>query len=250
MKTYTKTTLQMVSEWNDKFGNEDNRKYGLTLAGVREELDELRDAIAAGDRVAVIDALTDAQYFLDHSFLSSRIEKMQEAAPTGRVKDASNVIAHAHRESEQVAKALAVKDEFGAGVMMNYLQYLLNVLYAHFDLLQHKQRAFEEVHRSNMSKLGENGEVLRRADGKVLKGPNWSPPNLRFVLGGSLVAGDRVKFVSCSHSSARVGDVGTVEGPANAFPGDEGLAVRLDKNGAVVYAEVSNLQLQEKGYQP
>ncbi|MEV1019756.1 MazG nucleotide pyrophosphohydrolase domain-containing protein [Streptomyces sp. NPDC050264] len=37
---------------------------------------------------------------------------------------------------------------------------------------------FTEVHRSNMSKLDANGHVLRRADGKVLKGPAYQPPNL------------------------------------------------------------------------
>ena len=35
--------------------------------------------------------------------------------------------------------------------------------------------AYEEVHRSNMSKLGEDGRPLRRADGKALKGPNYTP---------------------------------------------------------------------------
>jgi predicted HAD superfamily Cof-like phosphohydrolase len=34
--------------------------------------------------------------------------------------------------------------------------------------------AYDEVHRSNMSKLGEDGKPLRRADGKVLKGPYYS----------------------------------------------------------------------------
>ena len=32
--------------------------------------------------------------------------------------------------------------------------------------------ALNRVHRSNMSKLGEDGNPLRREDGKVLKGPN------------------------------------------------------------------------------
>tara|TARA_R110000737_G_scaffold239048_1_gene251076 strand:- start:1364 stop:1783 length:420 start_codon:yes stop_codon:yes gene_type:complete len=37
---------------------------------------------------------------------------------------------------------------------------------------------FDEVHRSNMSKLGEDGKPIYREDGKVLKGPNYSPPNI------------------------------------------------------------------------
>ncbi len=40
-----------------------------------------------------------------------------------------------------------------------------------------------EVHRSNMTKLGPDGKPIVRADGKVLKGPNYEPPNLRRVLG-------------------------------------------------------------------
>jgi predicted HAD superfamily Cof-like phosphohydrolase len=35
------------------------------------------------------------------------------------------------------------------------------------------QGAFAEVHRSNMSKLGADGRPVRRADGKLLKGPNY-----------------------------------------------------------------------------
>lgn len=39
-----------------------------------------------------------------------------------------------------------------------------------------------EVHRSNMSKLGEDGKPILREDGKVLKGENYSPPNLKKIL--------------------------------------------------------------------
>jgi predicted HAD superfamily Cof-like phosphohydrolase len=35
-----------------------------------------------------------------------------------------------------------------------------------------------EVHRSNMSKLGADGRPIYRDDGKVIKGPNYSPPDL------------------------------------------------------------------------
>jgi len=41
---------------------------------------------------------------------------------------------------------------------------------------------FNEVHRSNMSKLGPDGKPLYREDGKVLKGPNYSPPNVSKYL--------------------------------------------------------------------
>lgn len=35
--------------------------------------------------------------------------------------------------------------------------------------------AGKRVHKSNMSKLGEDGKPIRRADGKILKGPNYKP---------------------------------------------------------------------------
>ena len=38
---------------------------------------------------------------------------------------------------------------------------------------------FEEIHRSNLSKLDENGNPIYREDGKVIKGPNYFPPNLK-----------------------------------------------------------------------
>lgn len=37
---------------------------------------------------------------------------------------------------------------------------------------------FDEVHRSNMTKLGEDGRPLYRDDGKVMKGPNYREPDL------------------------------------------------------------------------
>ena len=38
--------------------------------------------------------------------------------------------------------------------------------------------ALDRVHKSNMSKLDDNGQPILRADGKVLKGPNYKPPHL------------------------------------------------------------------------
>ena len=43
-------------------------------------------------------------------------------------------------------------------------------------------KCFTEVQRSNMSKLGKDGKPIYRDDGKVLKGPNYSEPDLKSVL--------------------------------------------------------------------
>jgi len=49
--------------------------------------------------------------------------------------------------------------------------------------LQHKiEDVFNEIQRSNMSKLGEDGEPIYREDGKVLKGPNYFKPKIKEIL--------------------------------------------------------------------
>jgi predicted HAD superfamily Cof-like phosphohydrolase len=41
---------------------------------------------------------------------------------------------------------------------------------------------FEEIQRSNMSKLGSDGKPIYRKDGKVLKGPNYFKPDIAKIL--------------------------------------------------------------------
>ena len=45
------------------------------------------------------------------------------------------------------------------------------------------EAVFNEIQRSNMSKLGEDGQPIYREDGKVLKGPNYFKPNIKDILG-------------------------------------------------------------------
>lgn len=49
--------------------------------------------------------------------------------------------------------------------------------------LQYKIEAvFDEIQRSNMSKLGADGKPIYREDGKVMKGPNYFKPNIEKIL--------------------------------------------------------------------
>jgi NTP pyrophosphatase (non-canonical NTP hydrolase) len=43
-------------------------------------------------------------------------------------------------------------------------------------------RALKLVHKSNLSKLDEDGKPIRREDGKILKGPNYKKPNLHSLI--------------------------------------------------------------------
>ena len=44
------------------------------------------------------------------------------------------------------------------------------------------EEVFDEIQRSNMSKLGADGKPIYRDDGKVLKGPNYFKPNISAIL--------------------------------------------------------------------
>ncbi|PVW14543.1 pyrophosphohydrolase domain-containing protein [Marixanthomonas spongiae] len=49
--------------------------------------------------------------------------------------------------------------------------------------MQHKiEEIFNEIQRSNMSKLGADGKPICREDGKILKGPDYFKPNIQAIL--------------------------------------------------------------------
>ena len=44
------------------------------------------------------------------------------------------------------------------------------------------EEVFDEIQRSNMSKLGADGKPIYREDGKVMKGPNYFKPRIAEIL--------------------------------------------------------------------
>ncbi|MEO2143800.1 MAG: hypothetical protein ABGW83_06755, partial [Flavobacteriaceae bacterium] len=44
------------------------------------------------------------------------------------------------------------------------------------------EEVFDEIQRSNMSKLGNDGKPIYREDGKVMKGPNYFKPDFSKIL--------------------------------------------------------------------
>ena len=76
-----------------------------------------------------------------------------------------------------------LRDGLGKGSMLEIADALTDILYVVYgaghafgiDL----DECFDEVHSSNMTKLGEDGRPMYRDDGKVMKGPNYREPDLR-----------------------------------------------------------------------
>ncbi len=83
-------------------------------------------------------------------------------------------------EAAEFRDALAAGDIVGVADAIADLLYVVYGAALTFGIPV--RAVFAEVHRSNMTKLGDDGIPLYREDGKVLKGPNFSPPNLLPIL--------------------------------------------------------------------
>jgi len=82
-------------------------------------------------------------------------------------------------ELDELKEALANDDPVETLDALIDLQYVLDGAFLSFGMQAMKEIAFDEVHRSNMSKLGADGKPIRRPeDGKVMKGPNYFAPDL------------------------------------------------------------------------
>ncbi|MFG2998460.1 MazG nucleotide pyrophosphohydrolase domain-containing protein [Streptomyces sp. NPDC048340] len=88
-----------------------------------------------------------------------------------------------HEEVAELAEATA------AGELAHIAHELADVVYIAYGTAAaygiDLDAVIAEVHRANMSKLGPDGRPEFRADGKVLKGDSYVPPDVASVLGGS-----------------------------------------------------------------
>ena len=137
----------MVAEFHGAFGLPN--RLGQGKPDANHERTELRwDLIGEEFR----------EFVLEHD------ERVAEYAPDG-----DPILVPWVRDTPNYAKELAdlVIVSFGAAIE------------AGIDL----NMVIRAVHASNMSKLGEDGKPIYREDGKVLKGPHYSAPNIKEVLG-------------------------------------------------------------------
>ena len=77
-------------------------------------------------------------------------------------------------ELEEAMKEKNLKEIADALTDILYVTYGAGCAYG-IDL----DKCFKEVQRANMSKLGEDGKPIFNDKGKVMKGPNYSEPNLK-----------------------------------------------------------------------
>jgi NTP pyrophosphatase (non-canonical NTP hydrolase) len=85
-------------------------------------------------------------------------------------------------EFEEFMRAIYDEGLGGVSVEKEILKELCDLVYVAVGYALYRgwdfDEAFKRVHESNMSKLGDDGKAIRRADGKVIKSLNYYPPKL------------------------------------------------------------------------
>ena len=82
---------------------------------------------------------------------------------------------------EYLSAALSGDSVKTADALGDMLYVLLGTVITH-GMQDQIVRVFNEIHRSNMSKLDESGKPLRREDGKVIKSDSYSEPDLHSIF--------------------------------------------------------------------
>ena len=105
--------------------------------------------------------------------------------PTADLGEAKNLLRYKlmREENEEDLEAANTNDLVEVADALGDMLYILCGTIIEHGMQYKIEEVFEEIQRSNMSKLGADGKPIYREDGKVLKGPSYFPPNINDILG-------------------------------------------------------------------
>lgn len=105
-------------------------------------------------------------------------------SPAADIGEAKNLLRYKlmREENEEYLEAANNNDLNEVADALGDMLYILCGTIIEHGMQEVIEEVFEEIQRSNMSKLGENGKPIFREDGKVLKGPNYFTPNFNGIL--------------------------------------------------------------------
>ncbi|WP_026976751.1 MazG nucleotide pyrophosphohydrolase domain-containing protein [Flavobacterium tegetincola] len=104
--------------------------------------------------------------------------------PTGTLGNAKNKLRYdlMKEENEEYLKAVQEDDLAEIADALGDMLYILCGTILEHGLQYKIESVFDEIQRSNMSKLGIDGQPIFREDGKVIKGPVYSKPDFTEIL--------------------------------------------------------------------
>ena len=104
--------------------------------------------------------------------------------PTEKVSE--DVVLLRHRlmaeENEEYLEACKSGDLVEIADALGDMMYILCGTILSHGLQDKIEDIFEEIQSSNMSKLGSDGKPIYRADGKIMKGPNYFKPDIKSII--------------------------------------------------------------------
>ncbi|MDX6184017.1 nucleoside triphosphate pyrophosphohydrolase family protein [Flavobacterium sp. Fl-77] len=104
--------------------------------------------------------------------------------PIADLGQAKNILRYnlMKEENEEYLEAVHNKDLVEIADALGDMMYILCGTIIEHGLQGKIEAVFDEIQRSNMSKLGEDGQPIYREDGKVMKGPNYFKPDFSKLL--------------------------------------------------------------------
>ena len=104
--------------------------------------------------------------------------------PTADIGEERNLLRYklTREENEEYLEAANNNDLIEVADALGDMLYILCGTIIEHGMQDKIDEVFNEIQRSNMSKLGEDGKPIYREDGKVLKGPNYFKPNIETIL--------------------------------------------------------------------
>ncbi|MFM9826294.1 hypothetical protein [Flavobacterium sp.] len=106
-------------------------------------------------------------------------------SPLANLGDNKNMLRYnlMKEENEEYLEAVQNNDLVEIADALGDMMYILCGTIIEHGLQHQIEEVFDEIQRSNMSKLGEDGNPIYREDGKVMKGPNYFKPDFTKILG-------------------------------------------------------------------
>jgi predicted HAD superfamily Cof-like phosphohydrolase len=104
--------------------------------------------------------------------------------PTASIGDVRNLLRFnlMKEENEEYLEAAENNDLVEVADALGDMLYILCGTIIEHGMQDKIEAVFNEIQRSNMSKLGDDAKPIFREDGKVLKGPNYFKPNIAAIL--------------------------------------------------------------------
>ncbi len=108
----------------------------------------------------------------------------RKESPTASLPKAKNELRYnlMKEENEEYLEAANNGDLVEVADALGDMLYILCGTIIEHGMQDKIEEVFDEIQRSNMSKLGEDGKPIYREDGKVLKGPNYFKPDIASIL--------------------------------------------------------------------